>query len=150
MSTWYAVPLRAWMTALPSLMLTGKGATMRCAASLATASESSWPSHTLRRLMIAEGLMNAPFRRWAARLKESGSVPASTVQKEPEDSAHLNIVVEKEAADPDYLKIKELNKKLNNNIQTAQYRQALEMTEQILATVTKFKEKLTAVVEVLP
>lgn len=62
----------------------------------------------------------------------------------------VNIFVEKEPADPDYLKIKDLNKKLNDNIQTAQYRQALEMAEQILASVTKFKEKLTEVVEVLP
>lgn len=80
----------------------------------------------------------------------TSKAPVSAAQKETNGSARLNIVVEKEPADPDYLKIKDLNKKLNDNIQTAQYRQALEMTEQILATVTKFKEKLKEVVEVLP
>ena len=86
----------------------------------------------------------------SANEQKSGKAPAGAVQKETEDSGYLKIFIEKEPADPDYLKIKELNKKLNDNIQTAQYRQALEMTEQILATVTKFKEKLAEVLEVLP
>lgn len=82
-------------------------------------------------------------------IKAAGkSVPASV--QGPGKASAVEIFIEKEPADPDYLKIKELNKKLNDNIQTAQYRQALEMTEQILASVTKFKEKLTEVVEVLP
>ena len=78
------------------------------------------------------------------------SVPAGAVQKEPEGSDYVKIFVEKEPEDSDYPKIKELNKKLNDDIKTAQYRQALETTEQILENVTKFKEKLAEIVEVLP
>ncbi|MFH2068218.1 MAG: LysM peptidoglycan-binding domain-containing protein [Candidatus Omnitrophota bacterium] len=77
-----------------------------------------------------------------------GPAPASVW--ESGKAPPVNIFVEKEPVDPDYLKIKNLNKKLNNDIQIAQYRQALETTEQILAAITKFKEKLAEVVEVLP
>jgi len=86
----------------------------------------------------------------SAEEQKSGSAPAGAVQKEPEDSNRVKIFVEKEPENPDYPKIKELNKKLNDAIKTAQYRQALETTEQILANVTKFKEKLAEIVEVLP
>jgi len=69
-------------------------------------------------------------------------------KQKPVKTPAVEIFVEKEPVDPDYLKIKDLNKKLNDNIQTAQYRQALEMAEQILASVTKFKEKLKEVVAI--
>jgi len=85
-----------------------------------------------------------------AEEQKSVSAPANATKNEPEDPDSLKIFIEKEPADPDYPKIKDLNKKLNDNIKTAQYRQALETTKQILANVTKFKEKLTEVVEVLP
>jgi len=86
----------------------------------------------------------------SANEQKPGSVPAAATKKEPADPDSLKIFIEKEPEASDYLKIKELNKKLNDDIQTASYRQALETTEQILATITKFKEKLAEVVEVLP